>query len=88
MLLDGMPVEAEEGEPIAAILLRTAPFICRRTPVSGELRAPYCMMGACFDCLVTINGQTSVRSCLAHARDGMEIMRQLDMPDPLGKDAA
>ncbi len=81
--IDGMAMTTEEGEPVAAVLLRVAPFTSRCTPVSGTARAPYCMMGACFECLVEIDGETSVRSCMKHARDGMVVCRQKGRPDPL-----
>ena len=44
---------------------------CRTTPVSGAPRAPYCMMGVCFDCLVTIDGVGSRQGCLVPVREGM-----------------
>lgn len=82
--IDDDTVEAEEGEPVAAVLLRHAPFTSRTTPVSGQPRAPFCMMGVCFDCLVEIDGQTSVRSCMAQVRAGMAVRRQRERPDPVG----
>lgn len=82
--IDDDTVEAEEGEPVAAVLLRHAPFTSRTTPVSGQPRAPFCMMGVCFDCLVEIDGQTSVRSCMARVRPGMAVRRQRERPDPAG----
>jgi len=83
IMVDGRTLTVEEGEPIAAVLLREPPFTARTTPVSGAPRAPFCMMGACFECLVEIDGTTSVRSCLARARAGMVICRQARRPDPL-----
>jgi predicted molibdopterin-dependent oxidoreductase YjgC len=82
VLLDGESITADEGEPVAAILLRHQPFISRHTPISGTPRAPFCMMGACFDCLVEIDGETSIRSCVARARGGMAITRQICRPNP------
>src|SRR3546814_10338936 len=49
VVIDGRPVAAAAGEMLAAVLLRTPPFTARTTPVSGSLRAPYCLMGVCFD---------------------------------------
>jgi hypothetical protein len=72
------------GLVLAAVLLRTPPFFSRVTPVSGSLRAPYCMMGACFECLVELDGETSIRSCLSRVRAGMIVRRQPHRPDPLG----
>lgn len=83
--VDGVATSADEGEPVAAVLLRVPPFFSRVTPVSGTLRAPYCMMGACFECLVELDGETSIRSCLARVRDGMVVRRQPHRPDPLGR---
>jgi sarcosine oxidase subunit alpha len=49
---------------------------CRTTPVSGAKRAPYCMMGVCFDCLVTIDGIGNRQGCLVEVREGMRIETQ------------
>jgi predicted molibdopterin-dependent oxidoreductase YjgC len=86
--VDGLATEVEAGEPIAAVLLRLAPFTARTSPVTGAVRAPFCMMGACFECLVEIDGVTSVRSCMTRARGGMVVRRQTCRPDPLGTTVA
>ncbi|WP_010161943.1 (2Fe-2S)-binding protein [Sphingomonas sp. PAMC 26617] len=88
IVIDGKPIVADEGEAVAAVLLRTSPFTSRTTPVSGALRAPFCMMGACFDCLVEIDGHSSKRSCMAMVRDGMVVRRQSGRPDPASDAAA
>ena len=36
----------------------------------------FCMMGVCFDCLVTIDGQPNVQACMVETREGMMIQRQ------------
>ena len=76
VFIDGMPVVAEADETVATILLRQAALWARTTPVSETRRAPYCMMGVCFDCLAIVDG-TLVQACLAPVRDGMTIERQL-----------
>ncbi len=81
--VDGVVMAVEEGEPIAAVLLRVPPFTTRVSPVSGTARAPCCMMGVCFECLVEIDGETSTRSCLTRARNGMVVRRQAGRPDPM-----
>lgn len=88
IMVDGVATEVEDGEPVAAVLLRLTPFTTRNTPVSGAPRAPYCMMGACFECLVEIDGATSLRSCMTRARDGMVVHRQARRPDPLRENGA
>ena len=74
--IDGVPVAAEEGESVAAVLLRQQLLWSRTTPISQSRRAPYCMMGVCFDCLAQVDGEASVQTCLRQVRDGMRIERQ------------
>ncbi len=47
-----------------------------RSPVSGEPRAPYCMMGVCFECLVEIDGEPNHQACMTPVREGMRIKLQ------------
>ncbi|WP_232830707.1 (2Fe-2S)-binding protein [Tropicimonas sp. IMCC34011] len=54
--VDGTGYDMREGENLAAELLRLGMSVTRRTPVSGAPRGPFCMMGACYDCLVEIEG--------------------------------
>ena len=79
--VDSLPVVAEADESVATVLLRQAEIWTRTTPISGAPRAPYCMMGVCFDCLATVDCVTSVQTCLALVRDGMRIDRQRGRPD-------
>jgi D-hydroxyproline dehydrogenase subunit gamma len=74
--IDGVPVPAQRGESVAAVLLRQAEPWSRLTPVSGSKRAPYCMMGVCFECLAEVDGVQSVQTCLQLVRDGMRVTRQ------------
>lgn len=76
MTVDGEAVEAVEGEMVAGVLARLEPFFSRTNPVSGDRRAPYCMMGVCFECLVRVDGVSSVQSCLMPVREGMAVERQ------------
>ncbi|RVT92929.1 (2Fe-2S)-binding protein [Sphingomonas crocodyli] len=84
--VDGHAIKADLGEPVAAVLLRHAPHMSRTTVIGGSPRAPYCMMGACFECLAEIDGVTSTRSCMARVTEGMVVNRQAGRPDPF-KDA-
>ncbi len=74
--VDGIAVPAESGESVAAVLLRLDPPISRTTPVRGSPRAPYCMMGVCFDCLAIVDGTPSIQTCRTSVQDGMRIERQ------------
>jgi len=76
VIVDGQAVEAEIGEPLAAVILRTTRPYARVHPVSGALRAPYCMMGLCHDCIAIVDGVASTRTCRVPVRDGMVVQRQ------------
>ena len=74
--VDGRSVAARAGDTVAAALLAASIDHCRLTPVSGAPRAPYCLMGVCFECLVTIDGVGNKQSCLIPVRTGMRIETQ------------
>ena len=57
-------------------MMRQANPSCRHTPVHGSSRAPFCMMGVCFDCLVEIDGVGSQQACLVRVREGMQVATQ------------
>ena len=73
---DDQPLDVPDGVSVASALLMSGVRTFRSTPVSGSARAPYCMMGVCFECLVEIDGRPSRQSCLTQVRDGMLIQRQ------------
>lgn len=69
---DGQPIAALEGETIAAALSAAGIVAFRRT-ASGAPRGLYCGMGACFDCVVTVDGRIGQRACLTKVADGMQV---------------
>ncbi|MCB1388531.1 MAG: (2Fe-2S)-binding protein [Rhodobacteraceae bacterium] len=76
--VDGDRLLALKGETVAALLLRGfGPDLYRRDPRSGAARAPLCLMGVCFECLVTIDGLENQQACLVAVRPGMQVRRQL-----------
>ena len=76
LTIDGKGAQARDGDTVAAALLAAGIDHCRTTPVSGARRAPYCMMGVCFECLVTIDGIGNRQACLIPAREGMRVETQ------------
>lgn len=74
--IDGQLVKADSGETVAAVLLREKTLASRSSPVNGSPRAPFCMMGVCFDCLAVVNGVASTQSCLVSVQEGMCVERQ------------
>ncbi|TDY26505.1 2Fe-2S iron-sulfur cluster protein [Paraburkholderia sp. BL6665CI2N2] len=86
---NGRPLSVPGGCSVAAALLAAGVSRFRATPVSGAARAPFCMMGACFDCLVEIDGMPSRQACMVEVKAGMRIRSQegaRDLP-PLGATA-
>ncbi|RYF79238.1 MAG: (2Fe-2S)-binding protein, partial [Comamonadaceae bacterium] len=69
---DGQPIDSLDGETIAAALSAAGIAQMRHTR-NGERRGLYCGMGACFDCLVTVDGRASQRACLTKASDGAQV---------------
>ncbi len=77
---DGREIHAREGDSIAAALLAAGEMSTRTTPVGQAPRGPFCMMGACFDCLAEVDGVTGVQTCLVPVRAGMRVARQASAP--------
>lgn len=71
--VDGRAIPAREGEPIAAALYAAGIRVTRYSPRSGEPRGPFCMIGRCTECSMTVDGIPNVRTCLTPVRDGMRI---------------
>jgi D-hydroxyproline dehydrogenase subunit gamma len=74
--VDGARVTAQAGDSVAAALLAAGFTPTRTTPVSGAPRAPYCMMGVCFECLVTVDDIGNRQGCLIPVREGMRVETQ------------
>ena len=77
LTVDGNPIAARAGDTVAAALMAAGIPQCRTTPVTMSTRAPYCLMGVCFECLVTIDGIGSRQACLIPVREGMQVETQL-----------
>jgi predicted molibdopterin-dependent oxidoreductase YjgC len=75
--INGRDVQCREGDTVAAALFASGEIACRDTVVNGVPRGPYCMMGICYDCLVTIDGKENQQACMTAVRAGMSVERQL-----------
>lgn len=73
---EGREITARPGDTVAAALLAAGETSLRSTPLSGASRAPYCMMGVCFDCLMEIDGVGNRQACLTPVAAGMQVRRQ------------
>ena len=68
--IDGAEFSVTPGVSIAAALMSHDVVAWRTTRQSGSPRGTFCGIGACFDCLVTVNGQPNIRACIDFVRDG------------------
>jgi predicted molibdopterin-dependent oxidoreductase YjgC len=73
---EGREVVAQPGDSVAAALLAAGETVLRATPISQAPRAPYCMMGVCFECLMEIDGVGNRQACLTPVSEGMQVRRQ------------
>lgn len=78
---EGAPMVAPAGANVAAALLVNGVSDFRSSVVGQCARAPYCMMGVCFECLVEIDGVPARQSCLIPLRAGMRVRRQIGAAD-------
>jgi D-hydroxyproline dehydrogenase subunit gamma len=63
IVVDGHAVAAASGQMLAAAL-----------QLAGVLRpTPLCLMGSCFQCLVTIDGRRNQRACRATVSEGLRV---------------
>lgn len=75
LILDGVPVEAFEGESVAAAVMAADGLELRRTEAHDH-RGYYCGMGVCFDCVMVVDGVPHTRTCMTWVRDGMVVEHQ------------
>lgn len=73
---DGREVPFIPGQTVGAALAAVGTLVLRRTRIQDRPRAMFCGIGACFDCLVGVDGVASQRACLVIARDGMTVQSQ------------
>lgn len=78
IVLDDREIRAMAGESVAAALLATGITEFRGASVSGAPRAPYCMIGNCFECLVEIDGWPDRQACLVAVSEGMRVRRKME----------
>jgi aerobic-type carbon monoxide dehydrogenase small subunit (CoxS/CutS family) len=73
--VDGERVEGIAGQSLAGVMLAGGRLSWRRTGC-GAPRGVFCGIGACFDCLVTVDGERDVRACRRPAYDGAVVRTQ------------
>ncbi len=76
IFIDGVPFVVPADETVAAAVIASGIRHTRTTPVSGAHRAPFCLMGVCYECLMVINGKANQRACKTYVVEGMHIETQ------------
>ena len=71
--VNGRSVAATPGETVLAALTAAGLKVLKKSNVRGEARGPFCGMGVCYECLVTIDGIPKQRSCMVEVAEDMEI---------------
>ncbi|MDR0863054.1 MAG: (2Fe-2S)-binding protein [Oscillospiraceae bacterium] len=73
---DGAAYTGFEGEPIAAALKAAGIVIHRYTKKYHSPRGVFCAIGRCTDCVMVVNGQPNVRTCVTPLAEGMTVDTQ------------
>ncbi|PWR15397.1 proline dehydrogenase [Micromonospora sicca] len=76
MSFDSTPIPCREGWTVGAALTAAGIRSWRTTRQGQRARGLFCGIGICFDCLVTVNGQPSLRACLVPAQPGDQVRTQ------------
>lgn len=73
---DGNALTGYEGEPIAFALRANGVLRHRFTSKLHKPRGIFCAIGRCTDCVMIVDGQPNVRTCMTPLREGMDIRTQ------------
>lgn len=76
VVVDGREYWGYIDEPLAMMLLAHGIPGSRTTAHSGSPRGYFCGVGRCQDCLVTVNDEDNVMSCMTPVRPGMIVRTQ------------
>lgn len=71
--IDGRLMNVPTDSSVAAAMMMAGVQGFGTRPLSAAARAPYCMMGLCFECVVDIDGVPGQQACLTTVRAGMRI---------------
>jgi len=70
--VDGLAVRLPEGMVLATALATAGFRELRRSPRAGSPRGAFCLMGACQECSIFINGGLR-QACMTTVQAGMRI---------------
>lgn len=73
---NGRPLQAKQGDTVAAALTANGIRVFRRTSKLHEPRGLFCAIGQCTDCIMVVNGHLNVRTCVTLVEAGMRVETQ------------
>jgi predicted molibdopterin-dependent oxidoreductase YjgC len=73
IIVNGKKIKAFEGDTIAAAMFDNNLKVNRTTPRYYEPRGVFCNKGRCTDCIMKVDGQPNIRTCVTRVRDGMVV---------------
>lgn len=76
-IFDGNEYEGFEGESIAAALHAAGVRVLGVSLFKHRPRGFYCAIGNCSSCLMVVNGEPNVRTCVTDLEEGMVVEIQL-----------
>ena len=82
LVFEGTTIQADPRDSVAAAILTAGYGSTRTTPVSGQQRGPFCMMGVCFECLLEIDDVPNRQGCMVTVEDGMRVRRMAGARTP------
>jgi len=81
ILIDGEDVVAHAGESVLVAVLAERDAL-RQHEFGDEMRAGFCLMGACQDCWVWLADHSRVRACTTAVADGMHVLTSAPLGFP------
>lgn len=76
ILVDGVAIEAREGDTVAGALTANGIRTFRHTAKYGAPRGIFCGIGQCTDCVMEVDGRPNVRTCMTRVQEGMVVNTQ------------
>lgn len=80
---DGKPVKAQEGDTVAVALHDAGVRILSHSAEAHRPRGLYCAIGNCSSCMMVVDGEPNVKTCLTLVREGMRVETQKGKGDLL-----
>jgi sarcosine oxidase subunit alpha len=77
---NGKPVTARPGDTVASALFRSGQRIFSRSFKYHRPRGLLCLAGKCPNCMMNVDGEANVRTCVTPVREGMRVQHQHAWP--------